>query len=349
MADMTARTAVFRGLNRKPYIANGEMRRMKNLSSDAYPYLTCSRRAEEYSFKASVPAEAGDGYEADVSELPPAAAELEGAIYRLMPQSAKYKAGEFYYAQGGEWKRGIYNKKFIGAVEELPERFRTDLYICTDSENRYKYYTYKTPNYAAEHNGKIIKWLGKTGGGFVRGGYYVYKSESWEEWIPTDQDYNGFNFEEKNLEECSTSRWYGCDRKWIGETNEQFTNGERYMFVRKSQGKWESAGYSYTCAAALPDAANLSDGAQYRYGRGCFDKGRLVQMHGGREHGRSGILLHGAELGGEIHGRFNASGGSGGKPRHGLPLHNRDGRGILHLRKDGGRVEMGKDGAPEHG
>ena len=67
MADMTARTAVFRGLNRKPYIADGEMRRMKNLSSDAYPYLTCSRRAEEYSFKASVPAEAGDGYEADVS------------------------------------------------------------------------------------------------------------------------------------------------------------------------------------------------------------------------------------------------------------------------------------------
>lgn len=262
MADMTARTAVFRGLNRKPYIADGEMRRMKNLSSDAYPYLTCSRRAEEYSFKASVPAEAGDGYEADVSELPEAAEKLEGAIYRLVPQSAKYKPGEYYYAQGGEWKQGVYNKKFIGAAEELPEGFRTDLYICTTPKNTDIYGEWR---YAGAHNGKIIKWLGKTGGGFVRGGYYVYKSESWEEWIPTDQDYNGFNFKEENLEECSTSRWYGYDRKWIGETNEQFTNGERYMFVRKSQGKWESADYSCICAANLPDAENLPDGVQYRY------------------------------------------------------------------------------------
>ena len=107
MADMTARTAIFKGLNRKPYISDGEMRSMKNLCSDAYPYLTCSRRAEEYSFKASVPAEAGDGYEADVSELPPAAAELEGAVYRLVPAAAAYTPGEYYYAYGGEWKKGI--------------------------------------------------------------------------------------------------------------------------------------------------------------------------------------------------------------------------------------------------
>ena len=262
MADMTARTAIFKGLNRKPYISDGEMRSMKNLCSDAYPYLTCSRRAEEYSFKASVPAEAGDGYEADVSELPPAAAELEGAVYRLVPAAAAYTPGEYYYAYGGEWKKGIYEKNFMGAVTEAPSGFRTDLYICTTPKNTDIYGEWR---YAGAHNGKIIKWLGKTDGGFVRGGYYVYKSESWEEWIPTDQDYNGFNFEEKNLEKYSTSRWYGYDREWIGETNEQFTNGERYMFVRKSQGKWENTGYSYTCAAVLPDAANLSDGEQYRY------------------------------------------------------------------------------------
>lgn len=265
MADMTARTAVFRGLNRKPYIADGEMRRMKNLSSDAYPYLTCSRRAEEYSFKASVPAEAGDGYEADVSELPPAAAELEGAVYRLVPAAAAYTPGEYYYAYGGEWKKGIYEKKFMGAVTEAPEGFRTDLYICTDNENINKDCTYKEPNYAAEHNGKIIKWLGETDGGFVRGAYYAYSAESWEEWIETDEYTSGRTFKEDSLEKYSTPRWYGYAMEWRGETSGQFTGGKAYMFVRKSQGKWESAGYSYTCAAALPDAANLSDGAQYRY------------------------------------------------------------------------------------
>ncbi|GEM_PF-6106062 len=262
MADMTARTAVFRGLNRKPYIADGEMRRMKNLCSDAYPYLSSSRAADEYRFKVSVPAKAGDGYEADTAELPDAAAEHEGAVYRLVPAAAAYTPGEYYYAYGGEWKKGIYEKKFMGAVTEAPSGFRTDLYICTTPKNTDIYGEWR---YAGDHNGKIIKWLGKTGGRFVRGGYYVYKSESWEEWIPTDQDYNGFNFEEKNLEKYSTSRWYGYDRKWIGETNEQFTNGERYMFVRKSRGRWQSTAYSYVTAAEMPSAANAADGTQYRY------------------------------------------------------------------------------------
>ncbi len=70
-----------------PFIADGEIRDMKNMSSDAFPYLTTRKGRTPYTFDAFVPSAEGDAYK-DVEALPDASEQELGNIYK--------KEGIFY-------------------------------------------------------------------------------------------------------------------------------------------------------------------------------------------------------------------------------------------------------------
>ena len=98
MPDIRARTSVWKGLNRMPYIADGEMRNMKNLCSDAYPYLTTRKGRTPYKFDIFIPSPEGEAYR-DIARLPePCDAEMEN-VYKLTESYAadEYVSGAFYY------------------------------------------------------------------------------------------------------------------------------------------------------------------------------------------------------------------------------------------------------------
>ena len=78
----TARTATFKGLNRAPYISDGEMRSMKNLSSDAFPFLTTRKGREPYTFTTYIPSPEGEAYR-DIERLPVPSAEEQGRVYKI--------------------------------------------------------------------------------------------------------------------------------------------------------------------------------------------------------------------------------------------------------------------------
>ena len=82
MADTIKRTAVWKGLNRSPYIADGEMRDMKNLSSDAAPFITTRKGRVPYKFTHRIPSPEGEAYKT-VETLPEASATELGNIYKV--------------------------------------------------------------------------------------------------------------------------------------------------------------------------------------------------------------------------------------------------------------------------
>ena len=109
--DRRARTNVFLGLNRKPYIKDGEFRSMKNLSSDNFPYASVRVPYEEYKFNISVPGTLGDGYDAKVAELPDVEDAKTGnewngkTVYYTTVES--YEPGAFYYVKDKTLVQGI--------------------------------------------------------------------------------------------------------------------------------------------------------------------------------------------------------------------------------------------------
>ena len=103
MSDMSAKTSIWRGLNRMPFIKDGEMRNMKNLSSDSYPYLTTRKGRKPYTFPINIPATPGNGYVADVTVLPDNLTEDDqGKIYKLV---GEFEAGNFYKYDGEKWSK----------------------------------------------------------------------------------------------------------------------------------------------------------------------------------------------------------------------------------------------------
>ena len=82
MADTIKRTAVWKGLNRNPYIADGEMRDMKNLSSDAAPFITTRKGRKPYTFTHRILSPEGEAYKT-VETLPEASVDELGNIYKV--------------------------------------------------------------------------------------------------------------------------------------------------------------------------------------------------------------------------------------------------------------------------
>lgn len=82
MADTMKRTAIWKGLNRNPYIADGEMRDMKNLASDSYPYITTRKGRKPHTFTHRIPSPEGEAYKT-VDTLPEASATELGNVYKV--------------------------------------------------------------------------------------------------------------------------------------------------------------------------------------------------------------------------------------------------------------------------
>lgn len=82
MPDTIKRTQIWKGLNRMPYIADGEMRDMKNLSSDAAPYITTRKGRVPYTFTTRIPSPEGEAYKT-VDALPEASVDELGKIYKV--------------------------------------------------------------------------------------------------------------------------------------------------------------------------------------------------------------------------------------------------------------------------
>lgn len=103
--DKRERTSTWYGLNRTPFISDGELRDMKNIVGEAFPYLKTRGKEEEFKFAVAVPGIAGDGYVADTEEIEEASAENMGDIYHYTPSADinKYLAGGIYRYVNGGW------------------------------------------------------------------------------------------------------------------------------------------------------------------------------------------------------------------------------------------------------
>ena len=115
MADRSERTYLWKGLNRMPYIADGEMRNMKNLSSDAYPFITTRKGRKPYKFDIYIDSPEGEAYK-DIAMLPEPCIDEAENVYRLSESYAEdeYVSGEFYYWNGSAWVHGTKDKNFLG-------------------------------------------------------------------------------------------------------------------------------------------------------------------------------------------------------------------------------------------
>ncbi len=232
MSDTTMRTPVWRGLNRMPYIEDGQMRSMKNLSSDAYPYLTTRKGREEYKLTTFVPGSPGDGYLEDVIELPKESEEYEGKIVKVVLPENQYIAGEFYYYDGNGWKQGIYDVDFLGIAEEVDYSFKT-------SSFKKQRYVYGSSTYRSKYEGKIIKYMGKTTDKFTFGKTYEYKivvTPYWDEWNHKGTYLGEYETIPEASEEYAEIRKYF---KYIGEDDDIFKNGDYYSCYLKGYGYWK--------------------------------------------------------------------------------------------------------------
>ena len=184
--DNIARTSIWKGLNRAPFLQDGEMRHMKNLSSDAYPYMTARMARKHYKFDISVKASAGDGYEADVKELPEASEENEGKIYFLNPSYSGYEAGAYYRYRNGTWEEYSTeelknNFDFYGAHHDFPDKLYNTIYVGVrlfDDYDRAKSAVWK----AGSNNDKTVRNLSEGKDFIYKSSYYgVFKEVEKEE------------------------------------------------------------------------------------------------------------------------------------------------------------------------
>ena len=184
MSDMTAKVSTWLGLNRMPFISDGEMRNMKNLSSDGFPYLTTRKGRKLYKFQINIPATPGNGYVADVTELPTDLTEEDqGKIYKLV---GEFEAGSFYKYDGEKWVKD----KSVTVTSEVIEV--TDGKTLISKECALKIHsntnTSKKGMYddAEKYKGSIAKYIGETKEGFERNKIYVYDIAEWFEWKESD-------------------------------------------------------------------------------------------------------------------------------------------------------------------
>lgn len=271
MSDTRARTSVWQGLNRMPFIADGEMRDMKNLCSDAYPYLTTRKGRKPYSFNIFVPGTAGDGYTADVATLPePSENEVEN-IYRVIESLVP---GALYTYTDGKWQMTSEGVSKSDAVlsdgqggTTLSEGCYTYEYANT-STNIGTFYTS-----AKGYEGKSIKYLGENSEGFEKGTMYKYAIKQWYAW----DEYAGTAYDGTwdNLPTPSSS--YLRDKlKYSGTTNENYTNGKIYLCCLHVQGVWEKV-EGYAAVNSIPE--NPSEGDTMRYcGTGNYVNGSYYEV-----------------------------------------------------------------------
>ncbi len=226
MADKKQRTAVFKGLNRMPYIGDGEMRNMRNLSSDAYPYITTRKGRKPYTFTTKIPSPEGEAYR-DTQVLPQPDENEVGNVYKYIGNG--FAPGAYYEFKDGEWKKvevGVSGAVLTGNT--LINGYSTNVTSSTKDEY--------TNGYPEEHHGDLFKYTGETTEVFQCGCIYRYVIDVWYEWYEQSATYpdgKGDVMPEPSAE------YVGKIYQYTGETTEAYTQNKKYMCLRYMQGRWE--------------------------------------------------------------------------------------------------------------
>ncbi len=262
MTDRRVRTSIWKGLNRMPYIGEGEMRDMQNLSSDAYPFLTTRKGRKPYTFSIAVPGTPGDGYTADVTKLPVPCENELGNVYRI--KSADMMSGCFYKYTDGEW-----HEASVAVVDKATEgkygNGKTLLFYYTVGLEALHLDAYSEA-FPQSNIGKIVKYTGETTDDFEHNALYRYCIDVWYDWYETDNylGSEGAVSAMPNITNVSINTKY----YYKGETNDEFTNGMYYVKYRYHRGRWEKVEGEYLPVKMLPE--NPEEDASIRW---CGDAG----------------------------------------------------------------------------
>jgi hypothetical protein len=271
--DNIARTGTWLGLNRAPYVRDGEFTKMKNLSSDSYPYMATRKARKKHTYSFSVKGVPGDGYEAEVQSLPKADSENEGKIYLLNPSFSGYEAGGMYKLKDGAWKKinaydgrnYLINTKeeiyFCGVYDAPPERLRG--HSCYDGTKLYSEST-KARNAIseAEHNEKNIARILEKGKDCRCELVRVFGV--WQE-----TDYGKITvssaevMEEYEKDPFKNNR-VGLYFKYTGETTEKYKEGQKYRLLCAVETRWVELDYqAYEAVTTLPQGKIEGDVIKY--------------------------------------------------------------------------------------
>lgn len=250
--DNIARTGTWLGLNRAPYVRDGEFTKMKNLSSDSYPYMATRKARKQHKYSFSVKGVPGDGYEAEVQSLPEANSENEGKIYLLNPSFSGLNAGKFYTKKDGEWKeKNPYEGKtykiqtpkeeiyFCGVYETPPERLRYD-----DCYEGVRLYSDKGKAEAAVRRaendqncvariiekGKDCKCVTKVYGVWEEDDYGPGNISTAEKMEEYEKDPIGSN---------AVGRYF----RYLGETTDKYKQYQKYRLYCAVEKEWQDIGY----------------------------------------------------------------------------------------------------------
>ena len=240
--DRTERTAIWKGLNRMPYIGDGEMRDMKNLSSDAYPFITTRKGRKPYTFITKIPSPEGEAYR-DIERLPEPCDEELGNVYKITTDATEpeYASGEFYYYKDGAWVKGR-----IAPLEGTTSAAGADWLVSDSYKNGYNVLSADYPKYASNNN-------------FQKCAYYT--SAAWYNSVLTSSSVDGYD---------TNYKYKGCTVKYIGEDTEHFKKGKTYVYTMYVRAYWKAGGYTSHDKSAneMPIAtAHIAQGSEdiYRY------------------------------------------------------------------------------------
>lgn len=246
MSDVTVRTQKFFGLNQKPFSEEGEMIDMKNLSSDAFPYIKPRKSRDEYKEYFTVNAKAGEGkYVSDVDVLPDPDSVNNGDVYRLNPEGINMVPGGIFKVINGAWvrqERGHYIARSSVLVQNsytLNGNLRTDVYKSLWNGDTYsKDYTLVEEYIKSYKSYIFLKYLGETTEEFTYGKSYKYKIDILGyEWERATGSYSLSG----RINEMPSADSSNCGKiyRYTGETTDEFIKNGDYRCVRYIKGCWE--------------------------------------------------------------------------------------------------------------
>ena len=277
MADKTERTSIWKGLNRMPYIGDGEMRSMKNLSSDAYPYLTTRKGRVPYTFTTTIPSPEGEAF-VEVDKLPAPSEENEGKVYKLTKSAdnTTYISCKFYQFKDNEWAKykgddyWLGTTKTIAEYKTIPTLVSKSFEVLEYSEQRYpKGYNNSNrvlynANYCKGNESEFVfnrykvKYLGETTENFVKGKSYAYKIYVKAHWILRPSTVG--NYEGKVTEMPAPTSSYAANQSYFrydGETTAEFVNGKSYICVVSGRVYWEECENFYSAVTGMPESGDI--------------------------------------------------------------------------------------------
>lgn len=278
MADKIERTALWKGLNRMPYIGDGEMRSMKNLSSDAYPYITTRKGRVPYTFTTTIPSPEGEAF-VEVEKLPVPSEENEGKVYELTKSAdnSEYVSGKFYQFKDGEWVEYKGNSDWLGATnvetlyKDTPTLVSDKYKVLEYNEARYPAGYVNTTEGLIRYDEKYcigdnaefvycrykVKYLGETTNNFVRGKSYAYKTYVKAYFIEGrwgNGTYNSVTEMPVPTSNLAAGRNYYF---YKGETTEEFTKNTYYKCVVSGRTYWEECEPFYLTVDKMPESGDI--------------------------------------------------------------------------------------------